>query len=235
MPSTGIEPKLEASPRGCHRRLHRPILSNRGSGVELQRTTTLTQTTAPPLLVYLIRDMELAMRPDLQRLFTGDMLSGFGAVDGRANSRLVAPEPREMDRRAIQPTGILVLTAIVGRVLQEGLPVEEAAEERPCLRDVGDYNCRGGLADVPLQPFDAVGLGDGVVLGQDGAEDDEGAEGEDGAEGEFLREGEFGADEQREGDGHDQHVGGDVEDEGDDDVVGVDGALGALGWDGPVC
>lgn len=129
-----------------HRRLHRPILNT--AGIKLQTSTTMTPTITPPRLIHLIRNMELAMRPDLQRLLAIDMLPRLGAIDGRA----------------VQTTGILILGAVVGRVREEGLQVEKAAEERPGLRDVGDDDGGGGLADVPVELFDAVGLGDGVVL-----------------------------------------------------------------------
>lgn len=100
--------------------------------------------------------------------------------------------------------------------LEEAAEVEDAADEHVAVRDVGYEDGGGDFADVPVYPLRAVGEVEGVVLGEDCAEDDEEAEGEDGAEDELLAEGEGGAQEDGERDAEHAEVGGDVEDGVDD-------------------
>lgn len=185
------------------------------------QTETPTATLTPPLIHrhLLIRNIKLAMRPDLQTLLVCKALSRPARIIHRrpqlrlVRTALAAPKPREPGGRTVQTAagGILVAAAavgiIVGGVVEEGIPVKQTTAQRPGLRDIGDDDGGCGFADVPVEPFHAVGLGDGVDLGKDRAEDDEGAQGEDGAEDDFPGEGEFGADEQRQRDGHDHDVG----------------------------
>lgn len=68
----------------------------------------------------------------------------------------------------------------------EGAEAEDAGDEGPEVRDVGDDDGGGGLARVPVEVDEgAVARGEVVVAVQDGAEDDEGAEGEDAEEDQF--------------------------------------------------
>lgn len=68
----------------------------------------------------------------------------------------------------------------------EGTEGEDAGEEGPAVRDVGDDHGGGGFAGVPIEVDEgAVAGGEVVVAVQDCGENDEAAEAEDTAENDF--------------------------------------------------
>ena len=94
---------------------------------------------------------------------------------------------------------LIVVVVVVGRKAEavgvraadggggfEGAEAEDAGDEGPEVRDVGDDDGGGGFARVPVEVDEgAVAGGEVVVAVQDSAEDDEGAEGEDAEKDDF--------------------------------------------------
>ena len=97
-----------------------------------------------------------------------------------------------------------------GTVGEEVADVQDAPNQGPDVRDVGDNHGRAGFTDIPFQPFLAVRDGQTVILGQDGANDDEDTEGENAAEDGLFPGREPRPDEDWQRDEHHQQVRGDV-------------------------
>lgn len=135
-----------------------------------------------------------------------DMIFGNGPVLAAIDALLALTEPHHGLVRAREalaqrrPQSILraVAVGVPGMALRgipggriaavlvgEGADAEDAAQQGPAERDVGDEDGGGELADVPVQEDGAVRDGEVVVSVEDRREDDKASQAEDTAENEF--------------------------------------------------
>lgn len=111
-------------------------------------------------------NLDLVALVDLEGHRVGriDLLLAVEPVDGRVacasgRARVAAKVGAEVGRGVRRP---------LVRVAGKGLEVEEAAQERPDVGEVGRDECRGRLADVPKGPVGAEGVVEAIVLVEDG-------------------------------------------------------------------